>query len=88
MLFIERVRDPPQKREREREVHKMHQAHVFVWAHKARPNWLLPQVPLYIRPDEPRVLLLPPLSTRLAPAAAAAVAAVAVTSNRTKVRAL
>ena len=67
----------------------MHQAHVFVWAHKARPNWLLPQVPLYIRPDEPRVLLLSPLSTRLARAAAAAVvAAVTVTCNQRKVRAL
>jgi hypothetical protein len=44
--------------------------------------------PLYISaPDEPRVLLLPPLSRRLA-RAAAAVAAVTVTSNRRKVRAL
>jgi hypothetical protein len=45
-------------------------------------------LPLYISPpDEPRVLLLPPLSTQLA-RAAAAVAAVTVNSNRRKVRAL
>ena len=45
---------------------------------------------LYILPpDEPRVLLLSPLSTRLArPAAAAVVAAVTVTCNQRKVRAL